>query len=265
MELVRAVNAKLATLALEPIADASVGPSVCEGRTGLDHIGSATLAGLGELAGGGSPHLHLLHLNPYRLVYVPRPLDRPAVLDHHENLGGRETAILMGASAGLRDELLGLAPSLGIPLEGGALSDEVAKKIDDLRPLHEGEDDWHLIEKHALRVAPDARSRAALDPQRRPDRPRRLATRTGQPRVMGRRRPPRTRPADLVARIELGQRAATRAASAMLPAIPELATMMPRSSTGSVTPARPSTRAPTSRPRSANEVAPTRGASRGSS
>jgi hypothetical protein len=146
MELVRAVNAKLATLALEPIADASVGPSVCEGRTGLDHIGSATLAGLGELAGGGSPHLHLLHLNPYRLVYVPRPLDRPAVLDHHENLGGRETAILMGASAGLRDELLGLAPSLGIPLEGGALSDEVAKKIDDLRPLHEGEDDWHLIE-----------------------------------------------------------------------------------------------------------------------
>lgn len=146
LSLVAAVNEKLGELGQQPMEDPVKGPHVCEGRTGLDHIGSASLRKLGELAGEERAHVHLLALNPYRLVYAPRSFERPQVTRHREDLAGQTVNVLLGSSLHLRDELLGLAPDLGIPLEGGVLGDEVAKKIDDLEPLHEGESDWDLVE-----------------------------------------------------------------------------------------------------------------------
>jgi hypothetical protein len=144
--LLRAVNTVLEEAGQPAVVDSEKGPHVCEGRTGLDHMGAATLAQLGEIAGEERPHVNLLAINPYRLVYVPRPLEAPQVTPHRETLMGQEVNILLGSSIALRDELLKMATDLGIPLVAGSLADDTAQKIDDMEPLREGEDDWDLIE-----------------------------------------------------------------------------------------------------------------------
>ena len=149
--LVAAVNERLEELGQPLLLDPVTGPHVCEGRTGLDHVGSGTPRELGELAGDALAHAHLLAVNPYRLVYAPRPFEEPQVTRHRESIAGQEVNVLLGSSHRLRDELLALASTLGIPLEGGALGDAVAKKIDDLEPLHEGDEDWGRME--SLRMA----------------------------------------------------------------------------------------------------------------
>jgi hypothetical protein len=144
--LIAAVDAKLMELGELPIADPAKAPHVCDARIGLDAMGSGTLADLGERAGRGRPHAHLLAINPYRLVYVPRSWGAPQATSHRERIAGRDVQILLGSSIALQRDLLDLAPELGIPLSNGALADDVAKKIDDLEPLREGETDWDLVE-----------------------------------------------------------------------------------------------------------------------
>ena len=116
------------------------------GRSGLDHHGGRSLARLGELAGARNPHLHLLALNPYRVVFVPRELRVPATTSHLEQIWDQTVAISVGSTLQLMAELLAVAPRLGIRLTDGALPDDVAQRIDDLEPLSPGESDVELIE-----------------------------------------------------------------------------------------------------------------------
>lgn len=94
-----AVNRVLGKLSLTELEDPDEGPSVCEGRTSLDHHGSSVLAKLGEIAGDARPHCNLLAVNPYRLVYVPRMFDVPLVTDYVEAIAGREVKSRWGRTA----------------------------------------------------------------------------------------------------------------------------------------------------------------------
>lgn len=144
--LLNAVNVVLSRLGHNPLIDSGKGPHVCEGRTSLDHIGGGSFRCVGELAGSERQHAHLLWVNPYRVVFAPASFDEPQATNHQECFGAQEIPVLLGSSPRLRDQLLSLAPEIGIPLENGVLTDEVAQKIDDMQPLHDGEDDWDLIE-----------------------------------------------------------------------------------------------------------------------
>jgi hypothetical protein len=147
-----AVNDVLTRNKLRPVDDPEDDPDPrggdagAVGRSGLDHHGARSLARLGELAGEASPHLHLLALNPYRVVFVPRQLRLPATTKHLERIWDQTVAISVGSTQQLLAELLSLAPRLGIELANGALPDDVARRIDDLEPLSPGESDTELIE-----------------------------------------------------------------------------------------------------------------------
>ena len=146
LALVQAVNDVLTRLQLPPITDRPEGPHICTGRTGLDHIGSRTLAELGERGGDARNHVQLLSFNPYRLVYVPRRFAETQVTPYEECIAGQDVKILCGSSVLLLEQLLLMAPELGIPLSDGALGDDVASKIDMMNELRDGESDWELIE-----------------------------------------------------------------------------------------------------------------------
>ncbi len=146
LALLKAVNSKLGELNEKPIVDPVEGPHLCQGRTGLDHIGASSLVKLGKLAGKELGHIHMLSRNPYRLVYAPRRFDEPHLTAYTEMIAGQSVAILLGSSQLLLENLLAIAPRIGVPLHNGALGDQVARKIDDLEPLQDGEDDWELVE-----------------------------------------------------------------------------------------------------------------------
>jgi hypothetical protein len=147
-----AVNDVLASNGLPPVDDPEEDPDPrggeagALGRSGLDHHGSRALAHLGQLAGRSHPHLHLLAVNPYRVVFVPRDLRAPATTSHREQIWDRTVAINVGSSRRLLAELLDMAAGLGIPLSNGTLPDDVARRIGDFEPLSPGESDVQLIE-----------------------------------------------------------------------------------------------------------------------
>jgi hypothetical protein len=150
LELVACIDRILATSGQRALRDPAEGPHVCTGRTGLDHIGSSSLVSLGEAAGPARAHAHLLCINPYRLVYIPRTLRVPQPTGARDMIAGRSIEVLVGASASLLAELQSLATDLGIPLAPDrSLADPIAKAIDDLEPLSPG-DAPALVE---LRVA----------------------------------------------------------------------------------------------------------------
>jgi hypothetical protein len=106
------------------------------------------VARLGEMAEAAldSKHAALLDINPYRLVFLPRDLDKPLYTEHTETIWGSEVGIIAGSVEGLLEELRELAPELGIPIDDGRLTDDIAGRIDRAEPLVDGEDDWDLVE-----------------------------------------------------------------------------------------------------------------------
>jgi hypothetical protein len=116
------------------------------GRSGTDYSDAASLAGLsrfhGQLAGLG---------RPARAVWVPYPLDPPLV-------GKGPVVSWVGSVEGLAQDLLVIAPRLGIPLVDGTLVDSVAARIasgeDAPRAMAGQRTAWLLVHeaaRHALR------------------------------------------------------------------------------------------------------------------
>jgi len=112
------------------------------GRSSLDHHSASCLVAVAELEGGepGAGHLSVISLNPYRMVFLPIPLDRPIITEHVETIARQEVGIWLCSSIGLLDAIRRAAPKLGIPLDDGVLSDAVAEQIDDFAPLYDGDD-----------------------------------------------------------------------------------------------------------------------------
>ena len=74
------------------------------------------------------------------MVFVPDEFEEPVLTDHAEHLFGKAVRIWVGSAPRLLKELADLAPAVGVPLEDGRLSDEVASKINDFAPLYSGDD-----------------------------------------------------------------------------------------------------------------------------
>ena len=151
--LIDAINRELAERELEPYEEANISADAYYkhnklGRSSLDHHSAKMIARLGEMAAEqfDAVDAGLLDVNPYRLVFVPRPLDEPLYTDHTETIWGSDVGIIAGSLDGLLDDLRRLAPQLGIPLDDGELTDEIAGRIDRAEPLVDGEDDWDLVE-----------------------------------------------------------------------------------------------------------------------
>jgi hypothetical protein len=112
------------------------------GRSSLDHHGAGTFVSLGEMAeeDEASPHLSLLAESPFRLAFVPTDFELPMPVEHSELIAGERPRLWLGSSPRLLEELYRMAPRLGIPLEDGSLSDELARRIDARELLTEGDD-----------------------------------------------------------------------------------------------------------------------------
>ena len=86
-----------------------------------------------------APHLGLLVANPYRVAYVPIDFANPLLTEHVERIWDQQVRIWIGSLPHLRNELVALAPELGISLDSGQLSDETAQRINDFAPLYDGD------------------------------------------------------------------------------------------------------------------------------
>lgn len=151
--LIESINRELAERKVEPYEEANVLADAFYkhnklGRSSLDHHSAKMIAKLGEMAAEqfGATDAGLLDINPYRLVFVPRELDEPLYTDHTETIWGSEVGIIAGSLDGLLEDLRRLAPTLGIPLDDGEITDQTAGRIDRAEPLVAGEDDWDLVE-----------------------------------------------------------------------------------------------------------------------
>ncbi len=121
--------------AVEPLPG---GPRL--GRSQLDQHGAGVLMALGARAAeeeGQGEHMALLESNPYRTAFLPLAFSSPLETDYAESIAGTSTAIEVGSAPRLRQELIALAPALGIPLEDGSLSDETARRINAGESLSE--------------------------------------------------------------------------------------------------------------------------------
>ena len=151
--LVDAINRGLAERSLEAFEDTDLPADAFYngqklGRSSLDHHGAKMIARLGEMAEEqlDAKWATLLERNPYRLVFLPQALDEPIYTDHTETIWGSEVAIIAGSLDGLLQDLIALAPELGIPTDDATLSNETARRIDQMEPLVEDEDEWDLVE-----------------------------------------------------------------------------------------------------------------------
>jgi hypothetical protein len=151
--LLEAINLGLVERGLAPYEDPDVAPDAFYenhklGRSSLDHHSAKMIARLGEMAEDAfdATDAGLLEINPYRLVFLPRDLDEPLLTDHIETIWGSDVGIIAGSLDGLLDDLRRLATELGIPLDDGELTDDIAHRIDDCEPLVDDEDDWDLVE-----------------------------------------------------------------------------------------------------------------------
>jgi hypothetical protein len=110
------------------------------GRSSLDHQGAGTIEALAEYCcDARSPNLDVLTANPYRMTFLPRVLSGPVETDYAERISGELTKIWVGFLPALAVELRSVAREMEIPLEDGALSDEVARRINDYEPFSEGD------------------------------------------------------------------------------------------------------------------------------
>ena len=75
----------------------------------------------------------------FRLAFVPANFNPPSLTGYREQIGGSAIQICVGSLPQLLMELKLLAGDLGIPLEGGDLTDEIARAINDFNPLYDGD------------------------------------------------------------------------------------------------------------------------------
>jgi hypothetical protein len=76
----------------------------------------------------------LIRDNPFRLAFVPASFTAPLLTGYREQIGGSAIQICVGSLPQLLTELKLLAGDLGIPLEEGDLTDEIAKAAVGLSP-----------------------------------------------------------------------------------------------------------------------------------
>jgi hypothetical protein len=112
------------------------------GRSELDHHSASCFVQLAEIAeerNSARQHLAIL-VNPYRAVFLPLNFSEPFNTGYKEEIFGELMEVWAGSAQRLLSELAELAPHLGIPLENGVLSDEVAAKINEFELLTENDD-----------------------------------------------------------------------------------------------------------------------------
>ena len=150
-ELLAAINSRLQEQNLPLYSEPDEPPDVYVddifGRSELDHHSAGCFVELADLAEQhNSTRQHLAILaNPYRAVFLPQDLGEPFETGYKEEIFGDLLEVWAGSAPKLLDELTELAQYLGIPLENGVLSDEVAAKINEFELLTE-DDDGELSE-----------------------------------------------------------------------------------------------------------------------
>jgi hypothetical protein len=142
---IAAINVALTQRNLPPYVDPVPPPDPYVdnlfGRSELDHHGAAILRGLAAYAANNQAaiHLKLIADNPYRVAFLPIEFVTPFETDYRENIAGHLVPIHVGSAGRLLQEVIALAPELGIPLEAGVLPDATAAKINDFAPLYDGD------------------------------------------------------------------------------------------------------------------------------
>jgi hypothetical protein len=151
--LLKAIDHALVKNGLGPYFDPEPIPNVYNGhlfgRSALDHHSSRVLADIAgrEVQSKQTPNLSLIRDNPFRVVFVPADLKRPVETSYRERIAGDLVSIWMGSLDGLLRELSWLAVDLGIPMQDGRVTDEIAIAINDFKVLN-ASDSSELIEDH---------------------------------------------------------------------------------------------------------------------
>jgi hypothetical protein len=110
------------------------------GRSSLDHNAAGTLAALADYCPQGKcVGLELLAANPYRVSFLPMAFPESIETDYAERIDGEMTDIWIGSIRPLTSDLSFVAEALSIPLVDGALSDEIARQIDNSDQLGQGD------------------------------------------------------------------------------------------------------------------------------
>jgi len=127
----------------EPPAAESARP-IGVGRSELDHHDAAALVALARRAReeGHGQHLDVLTSNPYRAAFLPMELAAPLATEYVDPVAVHRAPVQVASALALRGELVALAPVLGIRLDQGYLSDNVAMLINEGESL--GPDDIPL-------------------------------------------------------------------------------------------------------------------------
>lgn len=150
-QLVAVINSRLQEQNLPPYSEPDEPLDVYVddvfGRSELDHHSASCFVELANLAEQhNSTRQHLVILtNPYRAVFLPQDFGKPFETGYKEEILGDLLEVWVGSAQRLLSELAELASHLGIPLENGILSDEVAAKINEFELLTE-DDDGELAE-----------------------------------------------------------------------------------------------------------------------
>lgn len=151
-ELIASINSRLQERNLPLYSEPDEPPDVYVdnlfGRSELDHHSASCFMQLADLAEEyDSTRQHLAILaNPYRAVFLPQDFSEPFDTGYKEEIFGDLMEVWAGSARKLLEELTELAPHLGISLENGVLSDEVAAKINEFELLSE-DDDGELAEE----------------------------------------------------------------------------------------------------------------------
>ena len=150
-ELISAINFRLQEQNLPLYSEPNEPPDVYVddvfGRSELDHHSSNCFMQLAEIAEEhNSPRQHLAILaNPYRAVFLPQDFSEPFETGYKEEIFDELMEVWAGSAPKLLEQLIELAPHLGIPLKNGFVSDEVAAKINEFELLSD-DDDGELAE-----------------------------------------------------------------------------------------------------------------------
>ena len=127
------INRKLHAVGAHPYLEPDVYPNPYInnrfGRSSLDHNSAGAMEARSEYCREeGCANLNVLAANPYRVTFLPLILSEPVKTGYAERIGGEFTPIWAGSLPVLTRELSSAASEIGIPLEGGTLSDEVARR-----------------------------------------------------------------------------------------------------------------------------------------
>jgi hypothetical protein len=145
LDYVAAINRELLDAGLIAYEDPIDPPDVYQGglfgRSALDHHSARCLIRVAEIASQqeSCPHLALLLSNPYRVAFLPSDFPHPFATSATDRIGGMDVRLWFGSCPRLLSELVTVAPSLGIPLEHGALADDIAARINESEALFDGD------------------------------------------------------------------------------------------------------------------------------